>query len=546
LFPLKSHDVEVLVIGAGPTGLVAALWLRRLGVEVMCIDKLSEPSTRPKANCVQTRTIELMSVLGIAEPLIDRGQIATHSTSYFDGEEIFSRTFLDLLTDSAFGAVLWTSQADVERVMTEALEAAGGTVRRGSEIVALDVRPDDVVCTIHCGSIEKQVRARWVLGADGSHSTVRELLGISRSGRDFPQRWIMATVRLEPPMRPDQESTFYAHGKPVVYVDPGPDGWVRLVTMSLDPEFDPATATQEMFDDLLAAVQSPFRIDECAHVGTYFVHEHLADSFRVGNVFLAGDAAHEVTPLAGQGMNTGIQDGINLAWKMALVAAGNADDALLDTYESERVLAARQADRLSESMTDWAVSVMSYTISATDPAEVVQKLRTDLADMDYAQEAQVLLRYPPSPIARDWLAPAPVAGQLYAGDRLPTKLAIEFDDGHTGNLTDLLSERRFTTFVIDPSGTESHMVAVVRDALDGAFSGESTVLHFVGPDAARRLGVEGVSTIRGDRSTHELLSGDVAAVVLIRPDGYIAARIPLTEVDDLLPQFLAGISLSSG
>ena len=546
MFPLKSQDVEVLVIGAGPTGLVAALWLRRLGVQVMCIDKLSEPSTRPKGNCVQTRTIELMSVLGIAEPLIERGQIATHSTSYFDGEEIFSRTFLDLLTDSAFGAVLWTSQADVERVMTEALEAAGGTVRRGSEIVALDVRPDDVVCTIHSGSLEEQVRARWVIGADGSHSTVRELLGISRSGRDFPQRWIMATVRLEPPMRPDQESTFYAHGKPVVYVDPGPDGWVRLVTMSLDPEFDPATATQEMFDDLLAAVQSPFRIDQCAHVGTYFVHEHLADSFRVGNVFLAGDAAHEVTPLAGQGMNTGIQDGINLAWKMALVAAGNADDALLDTYESERVLAARQADRLSESMTDWAVSVMSYTMSATDPAEVVQKLRTDLADMDYAQEAQVLLRYPPSPIARDWLAPAPVAGQLYAGDRLPTKLAIEFDDGHTGNLTDFLSERRFTTLVIDPSDTESQMVAVVRDALDGAFSGESTVLHLVGPDAARRLGVEGVSTIRADRSAHELLSGDVAAVVVIRPDGYIAARIPLTEVDDLLPQLLGGISLSSG
>lgn len=539
---MKSRDVDVLVVGAGPTGLIAALWLRRLGVEVMCIDKLSEPSIRPKGNCVQTRTIELLSVLGIAEPLIDRGQIATHSTSYFDGEEIFSRTFLDLLTDSAFGAVLWTSQADVERVMTEALAAAGGTLRRGSEIVALDVRADDVVCTIRTGSVEEQVRARWVIGADGSHSTVRELLGVQRGGRDFPQRWIMATVRLAPPMPPDQESTFYAHGKPVLYIDPGPDGWVRLVTMSLDPQFDPTTATQEMFDDLLAAVQAPFRIDECAHVGTYFVHEHLADSFRVGNIFLAGDAAHEVTPLAGQGMNTGIQDGINLAWKMALVAAGDAGDELLDTYELERVLAARQADRLSESLTDWAIAVMGDAMAATDPSEIIRKVRTDLADMDYEQEAQVLLRYPPSPIARDWLASTPVAGQLYAGDRVPTKVAVELGDGHTGNLTDLLSERHFTTLVIDPTGTASPVVAGVRDAFDGAFRGSSVVHHLVAPDAAPELSVDAVSTIRADRAARELLSGDVPAVVVIRPDGYIAARIPLTDVDDLLPQFLEGIS----
>ncbi len=494
---------------------------------------------------MQTRTIELMSVLGIAEPLIDRGQIATHSTSYFDGEEIFSRTFLDLLTDSAFGAVLWTTQADVEHVLTEALNAAGGTVRRATEIVSLDVRPDDVICTVRCAALEEQVRARWVIGADGSHSTVRDLLGVSRSGRDFPQRWIMATVRLVPPMPPDEESTFYAHGKPVLYIDPGPDGWVRLVTMSLDPNFDPATATQEMFDNLLAGVQSPYRIDQCAHVGTYFVHEHLADSFRVGNVFLAGDAAHEVTPLAGQGMNTGIQDGINLAWKMALVAAGHAGEGLLDTYASERVLAARQADRLSESLTDWAVSVMSDAMSETDPAEVVRKLRTDLAGLNYEQEAQVLLRYPPSPIARDWLTPAPVAAQLYAGDRVPTKLAIELADGHAGNLADLLSERHFTTLVVDPTGTGSDTVAVVRDALDGAFGGSSVVHHLVATEAGARSSVDGVSTIRADRTARELLCGDVPAVVVIRPDGYIASRIPLTELADLLPQFLRGISPGS-
>ena len=539
---MGSYDVDVLVVGAGPTGLVAALWLRRLGVEVMCIDKLSAPSTRPKGNCVQTRTIELMSILGIAQPLIDRGQIATHSTSYFDGEEIFSRTFLDLLTDSAFGAVLWTSQADVERVMAEALNASGGTIHRGSEIVDLDVRPDDVLCTIRTGSLEDQVRARWVIGADGSHSKVRELLGVSRSGRDFPQRWIMATVRLEPPMLPDQESTFYAQGKPVLYVDPGPDGWVRLVTMSLDPEFDPATATQEMFDDLLSAVAAPFRIDQCAHVGTYFVHEHLADSFRVGNVFLAGDAAHEVTPLAGQGMNTGIQDGINLAWKMALIAAGDADESLLDTYESERVLAARQADRLSESLTDWAIAVMGDTMSATDPADVVQRLRTDLSGMNYEQEAQVLLRYPLSVIARDWLTPAPVAGQLYAGDRVPTKLEMELGDGLIGNLTDLLSERHFTTLVIDPAGTECLEVARVRDALGVAFSGESVVLHVVAAGSEPVPNVDAVATVRADRPARELLCGDSPAVVVIRPDGYIAARIPLTDLDDVLRQFLAGLS----
>ena len=535
---MTDREVDVLVVGAGPTGLIAAVWLRRLGVDVACIDKLPEPSQRPKGNCVQTRTIELMSMMDLAEPLITRGQIATHSASYFDGQEIFSRTFLDLLTDSNFGAVLWTSQADIERVMAEAFELAGGHIQRGCEVVELASDGTIAVATVNTDGGREQIRARWVIAADGSHSTVRRLLGIGRTGRDFPQRWAMATVRLDPAMPADQESTFYAHGHPVLYIDPGPAGWVRLVTMSLDPEFDPADATREMFDELLEAVGAPYRISECDFVGTYFVHEHLATTFRVGNIFLAGDAAHEVTPLAGQGMNTGIQDGINLAWKLAMVQNGTACAELLSTYEPERMLAARQADLLSESMTDWAITVADHTLAATEPTDIIRELKSDLAAMDYSQEAQVLLRYPSSSIVQDWLNPEPVPGELYAGDRVPTMYSVTRADGSESVLTDHISAREFTVVVVDPNSTGDYLADIA--AVSELVGSTATVIRLTSDDIGPTEGTPYV-VLRTRDEVLNAFSGGVAAVIVIRPDGYIGARLPLSRAEDLLAEYFAGI-----
>lgn len=536
---MAEREVEVLVVGGGPTGLITAVWLRRLGIHVACIDKLAEPSLRPKGNCIQTRTIELMSMMNLADPLISGGQIATHSASYFDGQEIFSRTFLDLLTDSNFGAVLWTSQADIEQVMTEAFELAGGRIERGSEVVDLTHDGTTAVVGVEADGRRDEIRARWVVAADGSHSTVRRLLGIERTGRDFPQRWAMATVRLEPEMPADQESTFYAHGHPVLYIDPGPSGWVRLVTMSVDQQFDPAAATREMFDELLKAVRAPYRISECDFVGTYFVHEHLATTFRTGNIFLAGDAAHEVTPLAGQGMNTGIQDGINLAWKLAMVVRGTASPDLLSTYEPERMLAARQADRLSESMTDWAITVNDHTLHATDPTDVVRELQTDLSAMDYSQEAQVLLRYPPSVIVQDWLTPEPVPGELYAGDRVPTMYKVTRADGSDSVLTDLISEREFTVIVVNPTPTAEQTAHI--DTVVAELVGSTAVFIHLVSDTTRPTESTPNHVLQCPDDVLAALSGGQAAVLVIRPDGYVGARIPLARAETLLPQYFGGI-----
>jgi 2-polyprenyl-6-methoxyphenol hydroxylase-like FAD-dependent oxidoreductase len=341
--PAGHFDTDVLIVGAGPTGLTLAAVLAARGVRAAVIDRLTEGANTSRAAVVHARTLEVLEPLGVSQVLVERGLQAQRFTIR-DRDRVLVPIGFDKLP-TRYPYTLMVSQAVTEAVLLARFAELGGQVLRPRALVDLSQDESGATATLDDGS---RVRARYVVGADGMHSTVREHARIAFSGGSYGESFVLADARLTGGV-PRDEVILYFSPAGMVVVAPLPGGVHRIVaTVDEAPEQPDAAYVQALLD-ARGPQSERVRVREVLWGSRFRVHHRVADVYRAGRVLLAGDAAHVHSPAGGQGMNAGILDAVNLAGALVKALAGDA--AALDAYGAERRPVARQVVAFADFLT---------------------------------------------------------------------------------------------------------------------------------------------------------------------------------------------------
>lgn len=501
-------DTDVLIVGAGPTGLMLANQLVRRGLRVQIIDRHSGPAQQSRALAVQARTLEIYSKLGIADQALALGKTGSGASLWAKGRWTARIPLGDIGRDlSPFPYVLILGQDDNEGIMGRHLHDQGIDVQWNTELLKFEQQPDSVTATVKTADgATRRISAAYLAGCDGARSAVREQSGISFPGAPYEHVFFVADTVATGPMRPGELNIYlWQNGFHLLFPMRGQDHW-RIVGI-LPPQLRKLENEREhlTFDDVIPAIRSEagaaLEFKSCSWFSTYRIHHRCAAKFRDRRAFLLGDAAHIHSPAGGQGMNTGLQDAYNLAWKLALVVQGRARPALLDSYEQERLPVAQRllatTDRLFMLLVSdgwWAKMFRTKVVPRLiGYAMTMQRVRT----LAFRTISQIGIRYRHSPLSRT--LPGLPAGAPSGGDRFPW-LTLHFDGGGaTADLYQQLGDTVFNLLVIgQPAPAE------------GLLGGNDLLrIHVVSDDAA---------------NAQELARANITgpAFYLLRPDGHVA------------------------
>lgn len=340
----QADPVDVLVAGAGPTGLTLAAQLAAFGASVRVVDRRAVPGRESRALVVQPRTLEVLRPIGVTQALLDRGDRAARVQLHLDGRDL-AMPFPDIeADDTAYPFLLVLRQAEIEAALMGHLAAQGRSVEWGTELLSYRGDETGVVGVLrHPSGRTALMRARYLVGCDGADSTVRRQAGVAFRGGEYRRSVLLADIDLDGDLADQAAHVFVGRKGVLILVAVGEHARWRLLVVQ--PSRAAAGATAPAADDVRAIVQtaSGGRIwaRKVAWTALIPLQHRLAATFRSGRAFLAGDAAHVHSPAGAQGMNSGIQDAVNLGWKLALAAQGAASEALLDTYSAERRPVAR-------------------------------------------------------------------------------------------------------------------------------------------------------------------------------------------------------------
>ncbi|MGH3955251.1 MAG: FAD-dependent monooxygenase [Mycobacterium sp.] len=339
--------IDVGIVGAGPTGLMLACELAMRGVSCRVFERRTTAPNITRAFAVHARTLELLDARGLAQQVLARGK-AMDQLAPAPGVSVDLGNI-----DSPFPMIAMVAQSGTEAVLEQRARELGVEIVRGAELVGLE--QDDLVrLRFSDGSTES---ARFVVGCDGAHSAVRGLLGVDFVGEQYETHIMLADVRLDPPQDSPMFARFNREG--LVLVLPFEDGYFRVIAWDLKNE-DVSLEKPLELDEVKSVARrvggSDYGIRDPRWMSRFLSERRQAAKYRVGRVFLAGDAAHVHSPIGGQGMNTGIQDAMNLGWKLTAVLRGQASDELLDTYQEERHPVGAQVLALTDGLTKLALS----------------------------------------------------------------------------------------------------------------------------------------------------------------------------------------------
>jgi 2-polyprenyl-6-methoxyphenol hydroxylase-like FAD-dependent oxidoreductase len=331
---------DVIVVGAGPTGLMLACELAMRGVSVRILEERRDIPNITRAFGVHARTLELLDARGMADEIVERGnrvgQVVPAPGAVLNLKELPTR----------YPMVLIAPQSLTERVLTARANQLGVEITYGAKVVGLEQDHEGVTLRLADGTTE---RAGYIVGCDGAHSSVRELVGVDFVGKQYQTHILLADVQLAQPPADGLTAKNSADG--VVLMIPFGDGWFRAIAWDRTREHVPLAEPvplAEVKDAFLRIAKTDFGMTEMRWSSRFLSERRQAEHYRVGRVFIAGDAAHIHSPLGAQGMNTGIQDAMNLGWKLASASAGTAPDWLLDSYETERHVVGSNVLRLTD------------------------------------------------------------------------------------------------------------------------------------------------------------------------------------------------------
>jgi 2-polyprenyl-6-methoxyphenol hydroxylase-like FAD-dependent oxidoreductase len=431
-----NHDTDVLIVGAGPTGLVLALWLVRLGARVKIVDKAAEAGTTSRALAVQARTLEFYRQMRLADAVVAAGRKMIAANMWVRGKRVAHAVLGEMGTGlSPFPYALVYPQDEHERFLIEQLRAAGVEVERQTELVRFVETTEGVTGHLrNSDGTERMCSAAYIAGCDGARSTIREALGIGFPGGTYEHVFYVADVEASgETMNGELHVAMDRTDFLVVFPLQG-ERRARLIgTIRRELE---SQAEKLRWEDVSKRVLKWIHIDveRVNWFSTYRVHHRVADHFRKGRVFLLGDAAHIHSPVGGQGMNTGIGDAVNLAWKLAAVVGGRAHVSILDSYEKERIGFARTlvatTDRVFTGVTSTGAVARLVRLRLVPLMMPLAFAFKSVQRMMFRRVSQTAIDYEGSSLSVGWTE------AVQGGDRLPW---VEHAQGSEDNFVPLAS-----------------------------------------------------------------------------------------------------------
>jgi 2-polyprenyl-6-methoxyphenol hydroxylase-like FAD-dependent oxidoreductase len=506
-----NEDLKpVLIAGAGPTGMMAAIELSRFNIPVRLIEKKAEPETTSRAVGVQARTLELLEQRGLGSSLVKLGNPGLAMSNYGDGKRIFRLEF-DRIS-SKYNYLLFVSQAETENVLREALDTAGVTIERNLTFLALGQADLDTKLTAvlrhRDGSLE-QFECSYLIDAEGAHSTARGTVGLHFEGKSHVEDYALGDLYIDGDL---VETDFHIFASEHGFISIFPMGGRRFRLMADNPISKPSKETKPSLEELQQIYDQrshiPAKFRDMSWSSWFRINSRMVNCLQVGRVFLGGDSAHIHSPAGAQGMNSGIQDMINLCWKLAMVMKGQAKLELLETYSKERLPVIRNVLKRTEALNNAIASestlfrsVFNYVAPWLVSMENLQQNATE-------HMSQLALNYRESPLS----VSGGHSGELRAGDRLPDfPVTLLHREGSAeqqprpATIFSLLSPSFFTLLycnIPDPAKTHSKIQSAI------------------GPWHHMMRG-QLIAAIPGQQG-FEKYFGTSPSIVLVRPDGYVA------------------------
>ncbi|MBV9228587.1 MAG: FAD-dependent monooxygenase, partial [Chloroflexi bacterium] len=456
---------KILIVGAGPTGLTLAHELLRQSIPVRLIDKAPTASQNTKALGVWPRTLELFARTGtgLAEEMLDQGVKTPTFHVWSEGKRLIRLDFAHQLS-GPYPFALMLPQTETEALLTRYVLNLGGTIGRGTELVSLTQQEEGVEVVLrHADGQEEQTRADWLIGCDGAHSVVRHLIGVPFVGKTFQQSFVAGNIRMQWDFPPNEAHAFLHHGNTIAFF-PMPDPFRYRVVITYQQGAGPeGEVTLDEVQRAISAFGCPAgaRALEPDWLDRFLVDQRRVKRYVSGRVILAGDAAHLLTCVGAQGMNTGIQDAFNLAWKLALVMKGQAGVQLLESYGQER-------EHVSKGLlaaTGWAARLA--TLHQPALTEVRNFLAPRLTALPLTQLllanalAELNISYRHSSIVQDDQSEGSKGrSRLHAGDRAPDGDVWTFERNAPHQIFEWLSGTRHTLLIFSQQQSEADAQAL--------------------------------------------------------------------------------------
>ena len=509
--PNPSTFQPVIINGAGPVGLSMACSLARHGTPFRIFDKAPEPATQSRALAIFPRTIEVFNTLGILDEVLDQGLKLDEVCMYNESRELAHMKFDSI--DSPYKFAISLPQSHTERILQSRLEALGSRVERQMELVGLTQDATGVTASYRkADGSEETVAGSWFLGCDGAHSAARHLIGMNFQGAQYEEEFLLADVKIDSDLPTNQASLFTTADGLFAYF-PFKGGRGRIIA---DHRIGATHAAEEPTMEEIATIAKHrcfqrFEISDPAWKAWFRISHRIVESFSSGRVFLCGDAAHIHSPAGGQGMNTGIQDAFNLAWKIDLVLRGLADIGFLASYEAERMPVVRSTVNITDRMTRTATA---HGPAAKHLRDMLIPLMSGLPFVREAMAqrmAEISIDYR----GTDWVENHGL-GPVHAGDRAPDAVLYDRVGRREVRIFDLLKTPGFVLLAFEGYSAKNIDPAILKDL----------------PGQVYRIRRPGLEIGPADLEDRDCVAGKAygaaedGLLILIRPDGYVAYRGP--------------------